>query len=32
MQIVHFYDLYKNLIIALKYKIKYENVFHILFF
>ena len=32
MQIVYFYDLYKNLIIILKYKIKYENVFHVLFF
>ena len=32
MQIVHFYDLYKILIIVLKYKTKYENVFYVLFF
>ena len=31
MQIVRLYDSYKNLIIILKYEIKYKNVFHVLF-
>ena len=32
MQIVRLCDLYKNLIITLKYKIEHKNVFHVLFF
>ena len=31
MQIVHFYDSYKSLIIVLKHKTKYEDMFHVLF-